>query len=82
VDVFLAQVERRSDGQLVGVLYQNGLRVRVHTSGIQPPGTHRANDSLGGAEQTAKKKAVPAVAVQHRCDRDPIAADQAQQSHK
>ena len=29
VDKFVAQVERRRDGRVVGVLYQNGRRVQV-----------------------------------------------------
>jgi len=68
VDVFAANVERRRDGQMVGVLYRNGARVEVRPAGTTP------NDPLCAIEQTPND-GQPA-AVQHRRDRDPVAVEQ------
>ena len=69
MDVFAANVERRRDGQMVGVLYRNGARVEVRPAGTTP------NDPLCAIEQTPND-GQPA-AVQHRRDRDPVAVEQA-----
>ncbi len=76
MDLFLAAVERRRDGQLMGVLYRNGVRVGVHEAdGARNGRPGPSNDPLGGPTARATHE-VPPAAVQHRRDKDPVAADQ------
>jgi hypothetical protein len=46
VDELVAQVERRRDGQLLGVLYRNGRRVQTRPVGSAREGRRRAYDLL------------------------------------
>lgn len=79
MDEFVAQVERGRDGQLVGVLYQNGRRVRVHAPGDARRAVPLANAPVPSEGDTDADDA-QSVPVQHRRRRDPIVADQARRA--
>jgi len=79
VDIFVANVERRRDAQMVGVLYRNGVRVMVHEASTTGNGGSGPSDHLCPTVRTAND--VPLVPVQHRPERDAIAAEQARHSN-
>ena len=53
MDELMARVERRRDGQLLGVLYRNGRRVQSRPVGSAREGRRRAYDLLCTAVDTA-----------------------------
>ncbi|HYN72347.1 MAG TPA: hypothetical protein VES60_07570 [Nakamurella sp.] len=55
MDELVAQVERRQDGQLLGVLYRNGRRVQARPVGSAREGRRLAYDLLCSAVDVAPR---------------------------
>ena len=59
MDELLARVERRRDGQLLGVLYRNGRQVQTRPVGSAREGRRRAYDLLCTAVDTTPPRRLP-----------------------